>query len=316
MLKAILAIFTLAIGLCGPVFAQDRVTLGWGRLFNNDTLGDTQDRWQTGSYTISRLRGVSWNGRLPSRPGEILELRLSGRAIAPQSLMSPAPLDRRYAGIITVGLHTHFDLRGWDTSLGADLVLTGPKTGISSFQKTVHQALGLPKPTVFGNQIADGVHPTLVVETGRSMDLFGAVTLRPFLEAQAGAEDFVRVGGDVMLGGFGAGALMLRDPVTGQRYQGIAGPRTPGYSYTVGGDVARVFDSVYLPDGGAAVLSDNRTRLRAGVNWQGASSQVFYGVTYLGREFEAQPQGQFVGSVNLRLAVLMQFSRAIVASRP
>ena len=35
-----------------------------------------------------------------------------------------------------------------------------------------------------------------------------------------------------------------------------------------GGDMARVFDSVCLPKGGAAVLSGNRTRLRAGVNWQ------------------------------------------------
>ena len=49
----------LAVGLCGPVLAQDRVTLGWGRLFNNDTLGDTQDRWKTGSYTINHLRGMS-----------------------------------------------------------------------------------------------------------------------------------------------------------------------------------------------------------------------------------------------------------------
>ncbi|MES2665844.1 MAG: lipid A-modifier LpxR family protein [Pseudomonadota bacterium] len=306
MFKALLGICALAIGLGGAAVAQDRVTqdrvtLGWGRLFNNDTLGDTRDRWQTGSYTVSRLRGLSWTGSLPSDPGEIVELRLSGRVIAPASLTAPSALDRRYAGVITVGLHSHFDLRGWDTSLGADLVFTGPKTGISSFQGTIHDALSMKKPTVFGNQIGNGVYPTLVAETGRSLTLPGNTVLRPFVEAQVGAEDFVRIGGDLMLGGFGAGALMLRDPVTGQRYQGIAGTRTTGFSYTVGGDVARVFDSIYLPDGGAAVLSDSRSRLRAGVNWQGESSQVFYGVTYLGPEFEAQSQGQFVGSVNLRL---------------
>ena len=165
----------------------------------------------------------------------------------------------------------------------------------------LEDVLGLQKPSVFGNQIGNGIHPTLVAETGRSLTLPGSTVLRPFVEAQVGAEDFVRVGGDLMLGGFGDGALMLRDPVTGQRYQGIPGTRTTGFSYTIGGDVARVFDSIYLPDGGAAVLSDNRSRVRAGVNWQGESSQVFYGVTYLGPEFEAQTQGQFVGSVNLRL---------------
>ena len=46
--------------------AQDRVTLGWGRLLTNDLLGDGRDRWRTGSYTLSRVRGPAWGGSLSS----------------------------------------------------------------------------------------------------------------------------------------------------------------------------------------------------------------------------------------------------------
>jgi hypothetical protein len=63
--------------------------------------------------------------------------------------------------------------------------------------------------------------------------------------------------------------------------------------------VAHVFSSRYLPAGGAAVLSDNRTRLRAGVEWQGNFANVFYGMTYLGPEFEGQDEGQVTGSLNV-----------------
>ena len=43
-----------------PAVAQERVTLGWGRLLTNDAIGDGKDRWRTGSYVLSRVRGPSW----------------------------------------------------------------------------------------------------------------------------------------------------------------------------------------------------------------------------------------------------------------
>ena len=64
--------------------------------------------------------------------------------------------------------------------------------------------------------------------------------------------------------------------------------------------MAYVEDSVYLPDNIGVDLKNNRYRLRAGVNWQGATSSVFYGLTYLSEEFENQPEGQLVGSVRLK----------------
>ena len=301
MYKALLAIVGAVIVLAGPVLAQDRVTLGHARLFSNDALGDAKDRWRSGSYMVSRLRGPSWDGVLPSRPGEILEFRLRSEIIAPSDLVTPAPDDRRYAGVLALGLHTHFALGQAEASLGGELVVTGPQTGIGAFHREVHELFDMPEPQVLDDQIPNGIHPTLRAEIGQRFDLGRVVSLRPFVEAQAGVESFVRVGGDMVIGGFGTGALLVRDSVTGHLVEGIAGSDGPGLSFMLGGDVARVFDSAYLPSGGAAVLSDSRGRLRAGLNWQGEKTEVFYGLTWMGKEYEAQPDEQVVGSIRLRL---------------
>ncbi|MBP9184189.1 MAG: lipid A deacylase LpxR family protein [Fuscovulum sp.] len=294
-------VMALALCLAVPAAAQERVTLGWGRAFVNDALGDMRDRWRTGSYTVSRVRGPSWQGSLPATFGEILEFRGRAEVIAPESLTAPPPGDRRYAGVLSLGLHSHFDLAGFETSLGADLVFTGPQTRLSDIQEEIHRVLDLPLPLVAANQIPNGFHPTLVAEIGRSLSFGDAGTIRPFVEAQAGLETFVRAGFDLTLGQFGDGALMLREQVTGHRYRAVAGSLTPGFSLILGGDVAHVFDSELLPDGGAAVLSDSRSRLRAGVAWQGDRASAFYGLTWLGKEFETQREGQLVGALTLRL---------------
>lgn len=300
MANWLLAGLLLATSLSGAAFAEQRQTLGWGRLFDNDAIGDLKDRWHSGQYTVSLVRGPDWTGTLPSHFGEILEFRASGGTITPANLESPDPADRRYVAPLSLGIHTHYDWRGFETSLGADLVLLGPQTGIGRFQSWLHGALGQPKPDL-SDQLGNEIHPTVNAELGRSFALPGNMTMRPFVAAQAGVETYVRAGGDLVIGSFGKGALMLRDEVTGQRYRAVDGAHIPAMSFTLGGDVARVFDSAYLPDGGAAVAEDTRTRLRAGVQWQGEQASVFYGVTYLSPEFEAQPEGQFVGSLNVNL---------------
>lgn len=297
---AALALVLAAVVSADGASAQERVTLGWGRLFTNDIIGDGRDRWRTGSYSVSRVRGVAWLGSLPSTPGEILEFRFRGEVIAPADLVSPDPTDRRYVGALSFGLHTHFQTAGFENSLGLDVVVTGPQTGLGRFHRNVHDMLGLPEVGVLGSQIGNDAYPTLVAETGRTLNL-GQMRLRPFAELQAGAETLLRVGGDVEFGTFSKGALMLRDGVTGQRYRAVTLERIEGYSFSIGGDVARLFDSAYLPSGGAATLSETRSRLRAGVHWQGASSEVFYGLTWLGTEFDQQEEGQLLGSINVRL---------------
>ena len=298
--KWLLAGLFLATSLTNAAFAEPRQTLGWGRIFDNDALGDQHDRWQTGSYTVSMVRGQSWSGVLPSQFGEILEFRLSAKTIAPADLASPDPADRRYAGTLSFGLSSHMDWRGIETSLGAELALTGPQTGIGGFQSWVHNIMGISQPAL-GNQIGNSVYPTLLAEFGRSFPIGSNVTIRPFVAAQAGVETYVRAGGDLVIGSFGKGALMLRDDVTGQRYRAVNGDHIPAMSFTLGGDVAKVFDSAYLPSGGAVVASDTRTRIRAGVQWQGERASAFYGITYLSPEFDSQSEGQLVGSLNVNL---------------
>ena len=299
-LKAGLLVLACVAGLGAPAQAEERVTLGWGRMFHNDAMGDGNDRWQTGGYTVSMLRGVSFDGSLPATPGEILEFRLAANIMAPANLSKPAADDRRYAGALSFGVHTHFDWKATEISLGADLVATGPQTGIGRFQTWVHERLDMPVPGALDDQIGNGFHPTFQAEAGRSYAI-GNGAARPFVQMQAGAETLVRMGADLTFGGFGQGDLMVRDTATGLRYRAVEGDRKGGVSFVLGGDVAHVFDSIYLPDGGGVTMTPDRLRLRAGMHWQGVRNSVFYGVSYLSPEFEEQSSGQLVGGLSVNL---------------
>ena len=297
-----LLVSVLVAGVGTAAGAQERKTIGVSRLFDNDALGDQNDRWRTGSYNLSVLRGPDWTRTLPATPGEILEFRARAEIVAPANLARPSHRDRRYAGILSFGVHTHAALGQAEARIGADLVLTGPATGLSGFQRQVHDALGLPLPDT-SNQLGNHVYPMISAEVGRTFRLGEGISLRPFVEGQVGFETLIRLGADLTIGHFGEGALLIRDPVTGQRVAGVRAPGggRPGVSLTLGGDIAQVGDSALLPEGGAAVLRQDRSRLRAGLHWQGQVSDVFYGVAWLSPEYEGQPEGQLVGSLQLRL---------------
>jgi hypothetical protein len=296
-------------GLASTVSAEEAVTsaeksretIGWGRFFNNDYLGDREDRWHTSSYSVSRLRGPTWTGELPRDPGQILEFRFRFDTITPADMVTPLTHDRRYVGILSFGFHTHFRTDTEQMSFGGDLVFIGPQTGVSRFQDYVHDGLGLPQATVFDNQLPDAVYPALTGEIGHPILLGDHLSFRPFVEGQAGVEYLLRGGADIVLGKLGRDDLLLRDQTTGQRYSAAQGPDGAGLSFTLGGDVARVFSSVYLPAGGDAEASPLRARLRAGLNWQGKQSFVFMGLTYLSPEFQQQPVGQTIGSLSLQI---------------
>lgn len=293
-------VIALGLGLAASAMAEGRPVLGWGRLFTNDFIGDGNDRWRTGGYSVSQIRGTSWDGIAPATPGRLIEWRARAEIIAPDNLRAPAPGDRRYAGTLSFGAHTHFTRGAAEVRLGADLVVTGPVTGMGDFQDSAHELFGATDPAAaLAGQIPNALHPTLSAEIGRSFRLGERVRLRPFLEARAGVETLVRVGGDLVIGRVADGALMLRDEATGQRYRALtAGTPVPGISLLIGGDIAHVAASDYL---GSAILEDTRERLRAGVHWQGARASMFYGATWLSEEFLAQPEGQVVGSVQFGL---------------
>lgn len=282
--------------------AQQRERIGYGRLITNDYIADGQDRWRTGSVQSSRVWGRGWSGALPTQPGEILELRFGAEIIAPDDLATPAAGDRPYATALSAGLHTHFDRNGIDIALGADLVMTGPQTRLDKLQEAFHDLVGVDKASdaTRAAQVGNAIHPTLVAEAGRTFDVAATARMRPFLEARAGIETLVRAGVDVTFGELGRGELMVRDSVTGQRYRAITEDFS-GFAFVMGGDIASVADSAYLPASSGVAARDLRTRLRAGVHWQGGQMAAFYGLTYLGKEFEGQDEGQFLGSIRLDL---------------
>jgi hypothetical protein len=285
-----------------PYETSTRDLVGYGRLTSNDLIGDGKDRWRTGSISTSRIYGYGWNGAAPARFGELLEFRMQGQIIAPQDLTAANASDRPWAGALSFGLLSHMQRDDIDYALGADLVFIGPQTRLDKLQDALHRAVGVAQLSedVLAQQIPDKIRPTLVFETGQVIDLGAAASLRPFAEVRAGDETLVRIGVDLTVGLIGLGELLVRDTVTGQRYRAVY-DSVPGYSFTLGGDIAYVADSVYLPEQRGYELTNHRDRVRVGVHWQGEKASAFYGLTYLGKEFSGQSEGQVTGSARLKL---------------
>ncbi len=286
-------------GFSAPAFSGDRVTLGYGRLLTNDWLGDGLDRWQTGSAMISMLRGPAGLQSFAPEFGTLLEYRIGSVLIAPASLVHPAASDRPYAGALSFGVHSHFIEDEYEVSAGVDIVVTGPQTGLADFQTAFHDLVGDvgPSATVLAGQIPDAIHPTALIEVARPLALGKNLTFRPFAQAQIGVESFARLGADLRWGNAWGQGVFVRDTVTGQVYQSARIKPQPGISVLLGGDMARVYNSALLPASDGYQLTQFRSRARLGLHLQGEKASVFYGVTWLGREFSAQPEGQVVGAV-------------------
>lgn len=279
-----------------------RVSLGYGRLITNDLVGDGKDRWRTGSVSLSRAWGYEWTGRAPARLGDLIETRFQGQIIAPATLTRANPADRPYAGVVSLGIHSHASNRGFDYSVGLALVLIGSQSRLDKFQDVVHKVFSKPRPVagVLAAQIGNTLRPTIMGEIGRRYRFGKAFEVRPFVAARAGDEALLRVGADVLIGQVGRNELLVRETVSGQRYRVIYNS-APGLSLVAGFDMAYVASSVYLPQNRGYTLTRHRDRGRIGVHWQGRRASGFYGLTWLGREFSSQPKGQIVGSVRVKL---------------
>ena len=289
--------------LCSVAAAENRKTVGMGGLFSNDvfTYAPQFDRWRTGSGVFSLARAPEWSGELPTRMGELLEFRLAAELITPDRIASRRDRrDRPYAEKLSLGVHTHFQRRKVEYSLGFDLVLTGEQTGLETFQGAIHDVLGLRGASASNRaaRIGNGVHPTLTFEIGREFEISDQLRYRPFIEVQGGVETLVRVGGDLYLGRVASDALLVRDSSTGHRYA-INRGQEAGWGAVLGGDIAYVAHSALLPEDRLIQLTSSRTRLRAGMRWHGEKMQVFYGLSWLGKEFTRQREEQVVGSLNI-----------------
>ena len=292
------------LGSVTPNFAfegpSERVKLGYGRLINNDLIGELRDRWQTASFSSSRVMGYNWSGELPQDFGQVLEYRMQTKIIAPGDVENPVPNDRLYSTSVSLGAHTHFAVGPGEVSVGGDVVITGPMTGLSDLQHFVHDIIDrdTPSASTIADMIPNGFHPGLVFEYGRPMNLNSTTEIRPFAELRTGDETLIRSGVDLYFGGLTEHDLLIREQVTGQRYRAVRGDQLPGYGFVLGGDFAAMGQSIYLPSHGPTMI-DNRTRLRAGMMWLGDTNSVFYGMTWLSKEFETQEESQFVGSIRL-----------------
>ncbi|SDE37636.1 lipid A-modifier LpxR family protein [Limimaricola pyoseonensis] len=300
-----LAALTVAIAL--PVQAEtpgktraetQAKTLGWGRIFSNDYIGDGHDRWRSGSFALSMIRGDAWDGAPPAGPDALLELRFRSEILAPARTRDGRD-DRPYAGLLAFGAFGHQSLGPIEGSFGGEVIARGPSTGLSEFQERTHDILGFEPPRGTDRQLGDALHLHAQSEVAWPLRPDDRLTLRPFLAAEAGSEELLRLGADLVWGGIGHDALWLRDPVTGQPYRGIEAPET-GWAVTAGADWAAVGDSVFLP----GREERDRTRARAGLHWQPAPEiRLFYGLTWLSEEFAGQHEAQVLGSLKLEFGL-------------
>lgn len=290
----------LAFGATDAAAQSERTEIGQARLFTNDLIGDGHDRWRTGSYWVSSVRSAGWDGTLPARMGQVMEYRFRGEVIAPANLNRPSPTDRLYAGVLSVGAHTHFQWSGFEMAMGADIVGMGEQTGVRRLQSAVHDIFSLQSSHVSNQRVDNGIYLHGTVEIGREMEV-GPARVRPFVELQAGVETMARVGVDLTFGDYGRGGLRLRDVTTGQRISAVDSEMDHGISWLLGADYAYVDSSRYLPSDRGYVPEDTRYRLRAGMNYAFGYSNVFYGLTYLSEEFVGQSSGQTVGSLTIAL---------------
>lgn len=303
-----LAAFFLALVIPGAAICDDladsskRHRIGYGLMLSNDLLGDGKDRWRTGSLTSSRIYGYRWDGVAPRRFGELLELRLQGQIFAPEDMRAVNFADRPWAGALTAQLQTHVHRGATEISLGGGVVMVGPQTQLDEVQDWLHGLVGAPQASnaVLGAQISNTLRPVVSAEVGHIVSLSPRASLRPFVEARAGDETYLRAGLDVTFGQLSQGGLKIRESVTGQRYRTMQS-QAMGLTLMAGADIAYVSDSIYLPQSSGYDLESDRHRARIGVQWQGRNAASFYGLTYLGREFSTQSEGQISGSLQLQL---------------
>lgn len=283
----------------GIVLPSVDTQVGVSRLLTNDLWGDGDDRWRTGSYSISLTFGqdVAREG-LPVQFGALMEYRLRGELLTPSNLSRRRAFPGRpYAGVLGMGAFSHFERGKLAYTLGAELNFVGPSTQIGEFQDQLHKVLGIVRPQMLDDQLADAIYPTVFGSVHRDIALSDTAKIRPFAEAQAGLETYVRVGADLIVGAGYQDAFFTRDPHTGHLVRNANAVKVPGWGAALGGDIAYVGSSELLPTSRGYTVEKLRPRVRVGVRYDGKSGGVFYGLTWLGEEFEGQPDTQVIGSI-------------------
>ncbi len=278
--------------------AAPRFLLGESVTHTNDIIGDGKDRWRTATVDISYFYGPA-AATLPSRFGQFIELRARLEMINPEFVALPfPPNDRPYGGVLSFGAASHIRQQNTEQSLGFDLVMVGPSTGVSAIQNWIHTFQNPINPQILRDQLPDAIYPTLSYEYAK-IYASGIAALRPFADLQIGVETFARAGFDLTLARAPEQGFRVRNSLTGQRVPALNPTGNRQLSLGVGADIAYVVSSAYLPAASGVTFSQIRTRLRAGVFYQSQKFDLFYGAAWLSPEFTAQREGQIIGTFSL-----------------
>lgn len=292
-----IAILISLLAVESAIAADKRVLLNGSelktsRLLTNDYIGDQQDRWRTFSYAISILK--------PLTDGAVGELRFRTEVIAGRRLDATPEnnSDRRMAGILGVEAYHSDQIWNSDYRIGFGLAAVGPQTGLVKIQERVHDMLSQAGPSAYAQQlqVPDKVFLSFSGEVGRNVQ-FGQTAIRPWVSIGGGTETTSRVGIDFVLG-HAAGDYGVRDEVTGWRVPVIEKSGANGVSIITGVDLAYINRSSLIQQ---RDLISERFRLRLGGLLDFSGGRIFYGATYLSKEFEAQPEGQVVGSLTISI---------------
>jgi len=290
----------LSLFLASSASADGFKLVGRASLFTNDYLGDGEDRWRTGSYTRSTFFARS-SGKDATAP-PLFELRLRGEVIAPTEVnLVPQPGERPFVGVAAIGGFRHVSRGDYDVAWGGEMVFVGPQTGVSSFVTEAHEALGFKQPRAASGQLGNNTFPTVYLHASRLAGASATVPfdVRPFVEVQAGAETYARIGVDMFFGNGMSTTATTRDVVSGQIMSVVAADPVTGFTPSIGFDVARVWDSQFLPSSSGLTVKPWRLRARGGLRSQTQSTEIFYGLSWLSPEYEGQPSGQVLGSLSL-----------------
>lgn len=288
--------------LATQVQAQGANRIGVSSAFNNDYLGDGEDRWQTASYWRSWVNRTDTDA-FGTEIGSLREYRLRGQIVTPQRLSgATAAGERPYTGVLAFGAFARGQSGRWDHSVGLELGAYGPQTRMDEVHIGLHAMLAENEPKGWDSQLEDEVWLGPTAELGYSWrDRRQDFVLRPFFGAQATDETLVRLGLDLSFGINALGLRSVRDPVSGHRMPVRDGKGARGLRVDLGYDVAYVDGSRMLQGHSMVDAEPVRRRARAAMLFPLGFVDFTYGLTYLSPEFRGQASGQTIGTIGINL---------------
>ncbi len=270
---------------------------GYASSFSNDFIGDGHDRWRSASYQGSLFYGLGQGG-LADR----LEVRARAEIVSPWTRAKQPNVDRPYVTAIGIGIFGHNQFGGFQTSAGVEVLSIGSETPLADLQAAAHAGLDLENSFELGGEnqeVADSeVAFGFSTEIAYQLPLGENAAIRPFVVLSGGAEQVGTVGADILIGDIASQTIWARDVTTG-RLTSPHADQAEGISFVAGWDTSRVESSYLIADESSAVLLPERSRARAGIQFNGAMGDIFFGQAWFSEEFEGQVEGQRVGMLSI-----------------